>query len=422
MRVGLLACALVGAACAGEDAATAPADAAGDVIDAGDLGPEDATDAAVTDLASDGDATTDAADVATDAGGDVVTDAPEARLPLEVRFLGVQGFLLRHGDDAVLTAPLFTRASVVDVSVGRVTADERAIAAGLAPLPLADVSAVVSGHAHYDHLMDVPHTLRRAPRARVYANLTAAHMLAALAPDRPATCDAAVSTPSLPRDRVVALDDPAMGAVDYRNCPAQRPAGAALDGRWVSVPDSRVRIRPLCSMHPDQVWVFHFGAGAVATDQCSLPERAGDWLEGSTLAFLIDFLDDSGRPAFRVYYQDAPTDGPIGYVPDDVLAEKRIDVALLCVGSYDAVRNQPTETIAALRPRFALSGHWEDFFVPASMAPRPIPFLDLGTYTRRAEAALPPPADAPLTVDDRTANVRHVVAQPGSRFVVPAAP
>jgi L-ascorbate metabolism protein UlaG (beta-lactamase superfamily) len=340
---------------------------------------------------------------------------------LEVRFLGVQGFVLRRGADVVLTAPLFTRASVFDVTFGRVTADETAITAGLVPVPLADLTAVVTGHAHYDHLLDVPSVLRRAPRARLYANRTARHLLAALAPDRP-LCDGAAPVAPLARDRVVALDDPADSAVDYRLCPGQRPPGAPLEGRWVTVPDARVRLRPLCSEHPDQVFVFHFDAGSVTTDQCALPPRAGDWLEGMTTAYLIDFLDASGRPTFRVYYQDAPTNGPTGHVSADLLAEKRVDLALLCVGNYDAVRNQPGELVAALRPRFALSGHWEDFFVPASAPPRPIPFLNLDVYTRRAETALPPPSDAPLRVDGRVASVRHAVAIPGTVYQVPRAP
>ena len=51
-----------------------------------------------------------------------------------------------------------------------------------------------------------------------------------------------------------------------------------------------------------------------------------------------------------------------------------------------ALEIQPGEIIAALRPRFVLSGHWEDFFVPASLPPRPIPFLNVDQYVRRTAA------------------------------------
>ncbi len=351
---------------------------------------------------------------------DSVPDAPRPLEPLEVRFLGVQGFALRTGGDMILTAPLFTRASVIDVTIGTTVADEAAIVRGLAGMRLDQLRAVITGHAHYDHLMDVPPILRRVPTSLLYANRTAQHILAALAPDRAARCTTPVPTSPIARERVIALDDPATSAVDYRNCPTMRPAGASLEGRWIRVPGSHVRIRPFCSFHPDQIWVIHFGAGSVDADLCDLPTSAANWLEGATMSYLIDFLDDADRPRFRVYYQDAPTDGPMGHVPADILAEKAVDVALLCAGNYDRVRDQPGEIIAALRPRFAVSGHWEDFFIPITSPIRPLPFLNLMTYTMRGDIALPPPADRPLLRDGAPAPGRNFVAQPGNVFIVPA--
>ncbi|HUS33026.1 MAG TPA: hypothetical protein VMZ53_31200, partial [Kofleriaceae bacterium] len=210
--------------------------------------------------------------------------------------------------------------------------------------------------------------------------------------------------------------------VDYTNCPGQRPAGAPLEGSWIDVPNSHVRILPVCSMHPAQVGPYHFGEGAVAQDQCALPTAASGWLEGQTLALVIDFLDEDRKPAFRVFYQDAPTDAPIGHVPAVMLADKAVDVSLLCVGSSDSVEDHPTKIVANTKPRFALSGHWEDFLQPVGAPPKPIPLLDLQGYVTRAEAALPGPADAPLVVDGEPRTTRHVLVDPGARFVVPPAP
>jgi hypothetical protein len=345
-----------------------------------------------------------------DAPAPDAVDAPAAvdDTPLEVDELGVQGFVLRHGDDVVMTAPLFTRQSAIEVTFNVALApDTAAIEAGLVDEPLADVRAVISGHAHYDHLIDVPHVLDLAPNAVAYTNLTGRHVLAALAPDRPAGCTNAAPVPGLPRDRVIAVDDPLASHVDYTNCPDQRPPGAPLEGSWLAVPGSRVRLMAVCSQHPAQVGPYHFGEGSIDEDQCALPSAASGWLEGQTLAFLIDFLDDNGKPAFRVFYQDAPTNPPIGHVPAALLADKQVDLAILCVGSADAVEDHPGQVLANLMPRYALSGHWEDFFQPVDATPTPIPFLDLDGYLARAEAALPG---------------RHTLAQPGSRFVVPFQP
>jgi L-ascorbate metabolism protein UlaG (beta-lactamase superfamily) len=328
--------------------------------------------------------------------------------PLEVHELGVQGFVLRHGSDVVMTAPLFTRQSAIEVTFNvPLSPDTAAIDAHLAAEPLADISAIVSGHAHYDHFLDVPYILTRAPKATAYTNLTGRNILAALAPDRPATCTNAAPSPTLARDRVVAMDDAFASHVDYTYCPAQQPDGVTVEGTWLYVPGSHVRLKAFCSSHPAQVGPYHFGEGAIDSEQCQLPSAAAGWLEGQTLAFVIDFLDDTGTPLYRVFYQDAPTNAPIGHVPPSYIAEKAVDLAILCVGSADAVDDHPGQILANLQPRFALSGHWEDFFQPVDAPLQPIPLLNLDGYMQRAEAALPG---------------RHTLAQPGSTFMVPYEP
>src|SRR5262249_42024725 len=158
-------------------------------------------------------------------------------------------------------------------------------------------------------------------------NASAAHLLAALAPDRaPACAGTPAPTTTIDRSRVVALDDPAASRVDYRPCPDQRPDGAPLEGQWTAVPGAPMRVYSICSLHPDQLGPYHFGPGDVDADQCELPTNANDWREGHTLGMLIDFLDGCGRPIYRVFYQDAPTTVPIGLPPPDVLAEKKIDL------------------------------------------------------------------------------------------------
>ncbi len=363
-------------------------------------------------------------DSAPDAPATPAPDAPPVidKSPLSIQSLGVQGFVLRRGTDAVLTAPLFTRQSAFEVGLNLpLDADTSAIDAGMTGVALADVRAIVSGHAHYDHFIDVPHIMTKAPNAVAYTNMTGRHMLAALAPDRPG-CSNTQPTPMLPRTRVIAVDDPLASYVDYTNCPMAKPAGAPVEGRWIEVAGSNVRLMAVCSMHPAQIGPYHFGEGAVDTDQCYLPTAASGWKEGLTVAFLIDFLDAAGEPTFRVFYQDAPTDAPVGHVPAAILADKQVDVALLCVGSTDSVDNHPGAIVTNLAPRFALSGHWEDFFQDTSSMPRPIPLLDLDGYMQRAASALPPPADAALMIDGSPSFDRHVLVQPGAKFDVPLAP
>ena len=122
---------------------------------------------------------------------------------------------------------------------------------------------------------------------------------------------------------------------------------------------------------------------------------------GAALFGVFVFLDDDGGTAYRVYYQDAPATLPVGAPPAAVLAGAPVDLALLNVGNYDAVENHPTAILGALQPRFAISGHWEDFFQPLDQPDQPIPLMDLDEYVRRAEASEPegPPLRAPRVAE-----------------------
>ncbi len=356
--------------------------------------------------------------------GHPAPDAPSAQaIPLEVTALGVQGFVLKHGDDVVMTAPLFTRQDELSVTLNiPLPSDTAAVDTGLAGVPLDKLSAIVSGHAHYDHLLDVPHVLSLSPGALVATNLTGRNIFAALAPDRPPSCMGPAQDPNIARSRVIAMDDPLASHVDYTNCPDQAPPGAPLQGTPLQV-NPHVRLMAFCSMHPAQIFgIVHFAEGSIDNEQCTLPPPASGWLEGQTLAFLIDFLDDNGEVAFRVFYQDAPTNAPSGFVPPQYLADHRVDVGLLCVGSSDVVMNEPADNLHDINPRFALAGHWEDFFLPISPDPPPIPFLDVAAYDVKALAVMTGDPDAPLVVDGIPTQTRYVRVMPQQSFVVPPAP
>ncbi len=355
---------------------------------------------------------------------DATPDGPPAPAPpLEITALGVQGFVLKHGDDVVMTAPLFTRQDEVSLTLNiPLSSDTVAVDTGLANVPLDKVAVIVSGHSHYDHLLDVPHVLSLAPSAVVATNLTGRNIFAALAPDRPAGCTGAAQDPNIARDRVIAMDDPLASHVDYTNCPDQAPPGAPLQGTPLQI-NPRIRLMAFCSMHPAQIFgVIHFAEGSIDTEQCVLPPPAASWLEGQTLAYLIDFLDDDGKVAFRVFYQDAPTNAPSGFVPPQYLADHRVDVGVMCVGSSDYVTNEPADNLNNVTPRFALGGHWEDFFQPISSDPPPIPFLDVDAYVVKALAVMTGEPDAPLLVDGMPTETRYVRVMPQQAIVVPPAP
>ncbi len=298
---------------------------------------------------------------------------------LVVHYLGVSGFLLKHGDDVVLTAPMYSNPSLAEAVLDHAIRPDSAQVDRFLPPEAADAHAILVGHSHYDHLLDVSDIARRhALQARVYGSPTTRHLLAPF--------------PGL-ADRVITVEEGDLG--DH-----ERP------GRWLEVAP-RVRIMALASHHSTQVTLelpfnphpmpVHVWRGGLERDREDPPRTASDWAEGAVYAYVIDFLDaPRGRPAFRVYFQDSGTDEPVGYVPETILREKRVDVALLCVGGdFHRLRRHPEGILENTRPRHAVLGHWEDFFVTQDNHAidgrvLPIPGTDQDTreFKKRAEDAL----------------------------------
>src|SRR5262249_22031584 len=132
---------------------------------------------------------------------------------------------------------------------------------------LARASLILSGHTHYDHLMDVPHVMKRwATRADVpvYGNDAMLLVLAALKP------------PAL-YGRLVSVE---------------RPIGQGID-----VPKSRIRLWPVASEHSPQIpfpKLFGFEVfpavqlwrGQPEQELTALPTRAGQWAQGRVIAYV----------------------------------------------------------------------------------------------------------------------------------------
>ena len=322
-----------------------------------------------------------------------------------MRFLGVAGFSLRLGSDVVLTAPLYSNPPLVEEAFALIFPDKARI--DRFHPETRDVKAILVGHAHYDHLMDVPYVWARTPGARIYGSRTTKNILASYSSSAPPDPRFDTPVPAIPSDRVIALND----KVDTRNCggriPSRGEAGSECadyprqDGEWETV-TSTLRIRALCARHPPQFLWIHQAPGCVNAPSTRLPVAANDYREGEPFAYLIDFLRD-GRPVFRVYFQDVPSDGPFGRVPEILFdGERRVDLALLCVGNWNLVENRDAEKIIGnLKPQHVMLGHWENFFHDQASALEPAPLQPVNEYYARVQAELrgiqcPTPPDVVL--------------------------
>jgi hypothetical protein len=118
------------------------------------------------------------------------------------------------------------------------------------------------------------------------------------------------------------------------------------------------------------------------------PVAAIEWLDGETVAFLVDLLNNDGSVALRVYFQDAVAAPPYGLVPP-LSDGTPVDVALVVPATYAEVSWHPEALLANARPRQILLGHWESFFEPPETPAEPVPFTNLPDFLSRLERALP---------------------------------
>ena len=299
-----------------------------------------------------------------------------------ITYLGVSGLLIEHQDHVLLTAPFFSNPTFGQVrprvrkllrSTPRISADSNAIEQ-LLPATADRASAILVGHGHYDHLMDVPYiATHRARSAFIYGGPSVRHMLMG---------DSSLRAHA---ERVIAISLAAAGS------PRRR-------GEWYYSPDSSYRFMAVVAGHAPTIraWkrTYTFTAGTVQADLDSLPRTAAEWRLGEPYAFIIDVLDNRTRaPLFRIYFQDAPSQPPLGFPPTDVLAERPIDLAVLCAATSSNISNTPDSLLAVLRPAHVILGHWEDFFRSQTLPTQLSVATDLDALRESLQKSLPPRAD-----------------------------
>ncbi len=280
--------------------------------------------------------------------------APAGAGAVRLVYLGVGGWILQRGDQQVLAAPLFTHPSLVRTGLMGIRSDTGLVNRHMAPYDVSGAAAILVGHAHYDHLMDVPQIARRhAPRARILGSRTVKNTL---------------GTWSGVGDRVLEVDSLAGDA--------DRP------GTWIRLGPG-LRVLPLRSDHAPHFDGRTLFRGTADRPLAEEPRWAREWVDGPTYAFLLDFLDADGDVAFRIYYQDAVAAPPRGFAPDSLMRERPVDVAILVPATFDQVDWHPEALLRNLGPRWVILGHWENFFVPPARPLRTVPFLDRGHFRAR---------------------------------------
>lgn len=281
-----------------------------------------------------------------------------------LQYLGVGGWLIPWKGEGLLIAPSFSNPGLWDipgVPPLRVQPDKQKIREGMPDAR--HVSMILVGHAHYDHLLDVPDIVENyAPRAQVYGDETAVHMLNYLLPSQSARYHNVLA--------------------DIASVPDMHRPGDS--GKWILSPGGHIRAKPLRSMHAGHVAGINLLPGIYDKPLTREPVTVWDWRLGTPVAWLIDLLDDKGEPVYRIHYQDSASTPPYGFPPVTETA-KRVDIEILCAGSWEQVHGYPQALIKYNEPRMVLIGHWENFFANDPHDLRLIPGLKLDKLVKAVE-------------------------------------
>jgi hypothetical protein len=209
------------------------------------------------------------------------------------------------------------------------------------------VGAILVGHSHYDHLGDLPPVAARAPSARIHVNDSGVKVLA--------------GEPAL-RGRVRSVEH-------ERDFVPGCSSGRCLI-RFASIPSGHAPNLEIAGL--GVAW----GPGEVKKPFRTRLEghRVAELRAGRTLAFLIDFMDpaDPKHIAFRVHYQDAASEPPLGYPSAAAVAEHPVDLEIVTMPGRETLPEGPDAYPSGVlrhgRAKHALVIHYEDFFRPVLRA------------------------------------------------------
>ena len=249
---------------------------------------------------------------------------------VSVRWLGTAGFEIRAAGTTVLIDPYVTRARLRDCVLRPLVPDLAEIAR---ITPQAD--AIVVGHSHFDHAMDVPAIARRTG-ATVYGSKSAV-----------ALCRASL----VPESKLVC---------------AEREFGQAP----LTVEVGPFKLTFAVSAHSK------FALGRVPfpgdiADCDHVPLRTEQYKCGAVFRVEIEVL---GRKLVHLGSAE---------IVERTAPPKGADLLLLCVAGWQSSERFPERVARALDPRAVHLSHWDNFFDPLDSPVRALPAMSVQKLTDR---------------------------------------
>lgn len=248
-------------------------------------------------------------------------------------YFGCGNMIIEQDGDAIMTDPFFsnqrplkvlgkiqTKPELFELWKGRVQSQ----------VSKGSVRAALVSHTHYDHVMDLPTLLQSHyfnKMENVYGNSYLPKMMVNF------------------RKEGVNINE--------------------LANEWVNV-SPKIRFLAIESNHAPQsgkkLLMNKPLDAEYFKDNLIWPNdkvKASKWTTGKTYSFLVDFIDND---TVRFFIQTSASQYPDGRPPQEELAKKKVDIAVLCYASTMNVDDYPKSIEKQLNPSKIVIVHWEDFF------------------------------------------------------------
>lgn len=261
---------------------------------------------------------------------------------INVQYLGCSGFLISQNKEAVLIDPFFSNPRLGQVARSLMSKTIRpnekllTLLKDSINIDYSYIKALLITHTHYDHVLDAPYIYNNfLPVAKpfIYGSNSLNTLIKKLVPD---------ST------KISVLDSTLS---DYYH-----------EEQWVNVSD-HIRFLPIASDHSPHFHAIKFFDGEVCSpiepEEYLKGTKVQRWAEGANISYLIEFTQSD---TFRIFIQSAAASPKQGFPPHSYIEKNSIDLALLCMASFEYVCSYPDGIISYLKPRHIIIEHWEDFF------------------------------------------------------------
>ena len=313
----------------------------------------------------------------------VYTLSKSANDSISIHYIGCSGFFIRKGNDVVLIDPYFSNNKANTYLFGTLTnksnisADVKYLIDSVFSHAIGDstdrsglIKTLLITHGHVDHYGDIPYLFQSGhfnmDTIKIIGNSTVQHYLAG---------------DNIPDRNIIK--------------PVESSASTTTnEGKWIYV-NKKIRIMPVIDEHAP-----HLRIAGIKINFASQKNEKKDihhkyWRQyssGQTICYLIDFLNDDGNINFRAYINSSACGFPHGCAAQSILNEHPIDIASMCVASFNNVKNYPEDIVRYLKPKHIIVCHWENFLSfsinELKNKPKTVSLTNVNKFFKRLDQAL----------------------------------